>query len=462
MKKYSIWKITAAATFLCALGACTNSSAPDDDFDYDDSVTTSSTSTTKRSSSSTGTTKCSSVKDTLAAPTNFSVTKDTDTSWTLSWAYSRNSSRGESGFEVQALDLEASSPDWESEGSTNSDVNIYKLKGSKKANKYYRVLAYDGCGTSKESNRVQIKSDGSIVDDSTTTIETASDLPTDVSITRIAPSVWDLSWKYSDNKDDPNRKFIIQYSKLKDFKWTALKSPIEGNVRHYYIEGLDKIETYYRMAVVNSGDTSAFTDAIQLTPDIAYRSYMSIETPVFSPTFTTLTTKIAETDTTQRDVTVGTIASYTISDNMISKYVIESEYTDTVYYEARWFTSLEHYSYFKENCDGKKKSEKCDSCYWSETFRYQEPSISKRFDALTDYIDAAKKTSIYVDCYESTSDADGFEQCLLHYAKEICGYYVQFRIVWKDNINGKGKGATDWTEWTTPYSLNNHPVCSAE
>ena len=456
MKNFRLWKYTAVAALVFGLGACSNSSSPDED-EYDDPTTTSSTSTRKSSSSAGGAANCSLIKESLNAPTNFSVAKDTDSSWTLSWDYSRNDSRGESGFEIQSLDMEATSPDWEAEGTTNADVTIYKLKGVKKAGKYYRVIAYDGCGISKESNRVQIKADGYTSVDSTTV--TPTDMPTDVAITRIAPSVWELSWKYSDTKDDPNRKFIIQSSKLKDFKWTGLKSPIDGNVRHYYIEGRDKIETYYRMAVVNSGDTSAFTEAIQLTPDIAYRSYMSLETPEFSFTSTTLKTTIVDSEDKPREVVSGAVGTYTISNNMISKYIVESAYTDTVYYEARWFTSLERFNYYKENCDGKKKSDKCDSCYWSETFPYQEPAISKRFDAITDNVDAAKKTSIYLDCYESTADADGFEKCLLSYVKGICEYYVQFRIVWKDNINGKGKGATDWSEWTTPYHLREHSVC---
>ncbi|SHK28868.1 fibronectin type III domain-containing protein [Fibrobacter sp. UWB12] len=453
MKINSIWKFTAAAAFLFAMDACSNSASPDDD-EYDDIPTTTSSNSTKRSSSSAaGTISCSMLKESLSAPTNFAVTKDTDSSWTLSWDYVRNDSRGESGFEIQSLDLEAKSPDWEGEGTTNADVTIYKLKGAKKAGKYYRVIAYDGCGISKESNRVQIKADGYTNVDSTTVVQ--SDMPTDVSITRIAPSVWELSWKYSETKDDPNRKFIIQTSKLKDFKWTGLKSPIEGNVRHYYIEGRDKIETYYRLAVVNSGDTSAFTEAVQLTPDIEYRKYMSPEIPAPSPRITmTYITGIDRDDDPETDdsTIVRAVGTYTIMNN-VSKYIVESEYTDTVYYEARWFTSYEKYNNYKEDCKGKQTVDACDSCYWTETFPYQEPSISKRFDAMEDFQDAARKTTYYEYCYDNSGSEKNFAYCLESYVRKLCGYYVQFRLVWKDNINGKGKGATDWSEWTEPYSV---------
>ena len=484
MKNTSIWKFTASVAFLCSLVACTNTASPAD-YESDDVISdTDSGSSTKPStkSSSSAATSCDALKETLSAPTNFSITKDSESSWTLTWDYSRNDSRAETGFEVQSLDMEAKSPEWKTEGTTNADVTIYKLKGEEKVDKYYRVLATDKCGKSKESNRVQLKADGSGKSESDST-EVTSDIPTDVAINRIAPSVWELSWKYSDASDDPNRQFVIQTSKLKDFKWTSVKEKIAGNVRHYFIQGKDQIETYYRLAVVNSGDTSAFTEAIQLTPDIAYREYMSLNVPVPTPKITLeyITDLETDKDTTTEDKTfTGAIATYTITENFISKYIVESDYTDSVYYEARWFTSLENYNYYKGNCSGKQKSNKCDSCYWSETFPYQEPSISKRFDVFQDST-TDKKFNIYNDCVNKTGykvadhgklfDPDtsaahraewkniatveqSMALCLETYLRGICGYYVQLRIVWKDNVKGKGKGETDWSEWTQPFNIS--------
>lgn len=506
MKKLTFWKFSATVAFLCSLGACSNSSAPDE---LDDGSSTTPTSASSSKSSSSGATKtkssasnanqaaCDALKEVLAAPSGFAIEKVTDSSWTLSWDYTRNDNRPEEGFEIQVLDMDAESPEWEHEGNSNADVTIYKLEGAKKAGKYYRVAAYDKCATSKESNRMQIKSNG-YGDAETTTPKT--DIPTDVAIVRVAPSVWELSWKYSETTDNPNRKFVIQTSKLKDFKWTGVKSSdgkdqfIDGNVRHYYIQGRDKIETYYRMAVVNSGDTSAFTEAIQLTPDIAYRDYMALNVPEPSTKYSYLYTIgiEANNDTATRyDETVTqVVATFTVDNNFISKYIVESEYTDTVYYEVRWFNSLENYNYYKGNCEGKKKNEKCDSCYWSETFPYQEPSVSKRFDVRADFADAAKTTSVFKSCAASTGFSEANHEklfdpdtsashkaewsrilqnefnmslCLQSYLSDICGYYAQFRIVWKDNTNGKGKGETDWSEWSAPISLDGATrVCSPE
>jgi hypothetical protein len=210
------------------------------------------------------------------------------------------------------------------------------------------------------------------------------------------------------------------------------------------------------LAVVNSGDTSAFTEAVQLTPDIAYRDYMALDVPVPTPKVTLTYTESIDRDNdpeTKEKTYLTAAASYTITDKFISKYIVESEYTDTVYYEARWFTSLEHYNYYKGSCEGKKKSEKCDSCYWVESIPYQEPSISKRFSVYDDFVDAAKKTHVYEDCYSRAEDGLELAICLESHVRDICGYYVQLRIVWKDNVNGKGKGATDWSEWTQPYNV---------
>jgi hypothetical protein len=476
MRKFTIWKMATTLAFLVSMNACSNSSSPDDS--SDDYDPTSSNTSKDKSNNSSNSYSCASLNVDLAAPTNFTVSKESDSLWILTWDYTRGETRVETGFEIESLDMDAKSPQWESEGTTNAEVTIYKLKGADKAGKYYRVLAVDKCGKSKESNRQQIKADGNATVDSSTTV--ASDMPTDLAITRIAPSIWELSWKYSDLSDDPNRFFVIQTSKLKDFKWKSVKSKIEGNVRNYYIQGRDQIETYYRIAVVNSGDTSSFTEAVQLTPDIAYREYMALNTPTPSTKFTlTYMTGIeADKDTSSEDKTfIEATATYTITDNFISKYIVESQYTDTVYYEARWFTSLENFNYYKGNCEGSKKSNKCDSCYWTETFPYQEPSISKRF-SVDDYADANKKTTIFKSCastYNYTADnhaklydpnTDPVEwrtiaaneanmaMCLQAYLHGICGYYVQLRIVWKDNTNGKGKGETDWSEWTQPFNIS--------
>lgn len=406
----------------------------------------------------------------LAVPKNLVLDPLGNDEYRLSWEYTNTPKRPATGFVLQKLYI-ANGKNWEDvKASVGKDVQFYNLS-AEDCNYYIRIAAKDSKGLSDYSNVIEIPKIGAEEGE-----EEVATPPSELTISRIAPSVWELSWNYSDASDDPNRKFIIQTSKLKDFKWTGLKSPIDGSVRRYYIQGRDKIETYYRMAVVNGSDTSAFTDAIQLTPDISYRDYMALEVPVPSEKFILRYTTAYEADqdtSTKDDKTyISASATYTITENFISKYIVESEYTDTVYYEARWFTSLENFNYYKGSCEGKKTSDKCDSCYWSETFPYQEPSISKRFSAYDDFADEDKKTTILASCenrygYEadkhsqlynaSTSAEDwdkimaqetGMSMCIPDYVRGICGYYVQIRIVWKD-INGE----TDWSEWTQPFNI---------
>lgn len=405
----------------------------------------------------------------LAVPKNLVLDPLGNDEYRLSWEYTNTPKRPATGFVLQKLYI-ANGKNWEDvKASVGKDVQFYNLS-AEDCNYYIRIAAKDSKGISDYSNVIEIPKIGAEEGE-----EEVATPPSELTISRIAPSVWELSWNYSDASDDPNRKFIIQTSKLKDFKWTGLESPIDGSVRRYYIQGRDKIETYYRMAVVNGSDTSAFTDAIQLTPDISYRDYMALEVPVPSEKFILgyTTAYEADQDTSTKDdkTYISASATYTITENFISKYIVESEYTDTVYYEARWFTSLENFNYYKGSCEGKKTSDKCDSCYWSETFPYQEPSITKRFDE-SDFADEAKTKTIFASCeessgydvdehsllYSASTSADKWEEIMAHetgmsmcipkYVRGICGYYVQIRIVWKD-INGE----TDWSEWTQPFNI---------
>jgi hypothetical protein len=203
---------------------------------------------------------------------------------------------------------------------------------------------------------------------------------------------------------------------------------------------------------------------------------MALNVPSPSMKFTLVFTTELEVDkdtSTKEDVTyTDAMATYTITSNFISKYIFESEYTDTVYYEARWFTSLEHYNYFKETCEGKKHSDYCDSCYWVEAFPYQEPSIKKGVYASDIAVKGTKDLTVYDNCMavtkynpddhyklftSTTSEAEwnrimstevSMSSCLQGHVRGFCNYFVQLRIVWKDK-----NGETDWSEWTEPYSI---------
>lgn len=418
------------------------------------------------------TTKVAGQEIDLAVPVNLTLNTLGNNEYLLSWSYTNDEKRPAKGFVMQKLVL-TNGKSWEDvKVSINKDVLFYKLVADT-IDYFIRIAAKDDKGLSEYSNVIQVPKKGTEAD--------ISNPPTDLTISRIAPSVWELSWIYENNVENADRKFIIQSSRLQDykpanFKWVDVGIEINGNLRTYYIIGRENIETFYRMAVVNDGDTSAFTETVQLTPEIAYRDYMALDVPVPSTKFGMYYVNGIESDrdtSTQDDKTyVTTTATYTITSNFISKYIRESKYTDTVYYEARWFTSLEHYNLYKKSCEGKKESNACDSCYWIEKFPYEEPSITKRFDAQTDFNSTKKDQTVYQACvassgytkanhkklYNPATDRDEWLEimdndidlgnCLLAYIDNICDYYVQLRIVWTDT-----NGETDWSEWTQPFNV---------
>lgn len=420
----------------------------------------------------------------FSIPANLIVKAQGTGVWMLEWTYKPVVDRPEKGFNVQKLDLENSK--WVDFTQTGTGVYRAKIEGLTDQYNYFRVAAFDDDGSSEYSTDVLV----------TLTEEEAEQVvvnpPSGLAIARIAPSVWELSWSYDIASDNDERTFIIQSSKLKDFEWTDVDL-IDGNVRYYNIQGRDKIETYYRMAVIDKGDTSAFTEAVQLTPDVAYRDYMSPVTPVASSKLVLYYVEDYEVDkdTSTKDDLTYTDASviFTMTSDFISKYIYESEYTDTVYYEARWFNPVNYYNSYKLDCDGRKTADYCDSCYWDETFPYQSPSIQKDFFSSDIYAkmaegssekdtsvvkycrikndyDAANHAAIYL---EDTDESDRMtymnndlatSMCIENYLRIFCSYLVQFRIVWKD-VNGE----TDWSEWSAPFSLSElsgaDAVCSS-
>ena len=259
MRKTSFLKFAASTALFISVGACTNSSAPEDFDEY--------TSSSKKASSSSSVDAgaCKTVKESLATPTKFNVANDSDTSWTFSWEYSRNSDRPETGFEIQTLDMDASSPLWQSEGTTNAEVTLYKLHGKSKVGKYYRVVAVDGCGESDASNRLQINPNGS------TSVSTESEanlgVPTNFAITdTLGENLWLVSWTYSGDKDS----YVLQRFVDKKNKWEKFLTVDDGTALETVIDTA-AAGKYIRVAAVYEGKVSTYSDKIKM-PDAVVKS----------------------------------------------------------------------------------------------------------------------------------------------------------------------------------------------
>jgi hypothetical protein len=259
MRKTSFLKFAASTALFISVGACTNSSAPEDFDEY--------TSSSKKASSSSSVDAgaCKTVKESLATPTKFNVANDSDTSWTFSWEYSRNSDRPETGFEIQTLDMDASSPLWQSEGTTNAEVTLYKLHGKSKVGKYYRVVAVDGCGESDASNRLQINPNGS------TSVSTESEanlgVPTNFAITdTLGENRWLVSWSYSGDRDS----YVLQRFVDKKNKWEKFLTVDDGTALETVVD-TNAAGMYIRVAAVYEGKVSTYSSKIKV-PDAVVKS----------------------------------------------------------------------------------------------------------------------------------------------------------------------------------------------
>ena len=253
MRKTSFLKFAASTALFISVGACTNSSAPEDS--YDDPTTTKS-----------GTSECSSLGAVLAAPKNFNATKENDSTWTLSWDYSRNDSRAETGFEIQSLDDDLS--EWKVEGTTKAEVTLYKLKGKKKAGKYYRVLATDKCGKSKESNLLQIKSNGSTVVETTTSSDDVKlGTPTNLAVTdTLGDNRWLVSWNYTGERDG----YVLQRFIDSKNQWEQFLKLDDGTALETVVDTL-AAGKYIRLAATYKKQVSTYSSKIKI-PDAVVKS----------------------------------------------------------------------------------------------------------------------------------------------------------------------------------------------
>ena len=441
----------------------------------------------------------------LPGPTNPKVEQLSDGKWMMQWDYTPSEDRPETGFIVQKLDTEKSK--WTEVDSTGNGVYRCVLGKLTDTYNYFRVVAYDKDGRSAYSADVLAANGGTATGDGGQ-LQT----PNGLTFVRIAPSVWEMSWKYDIAAEKPENQFIIQSSKLKDFEWKTIAT-IKGENRVFLVDGLDKLETYYRIATTDGVDTSLFSEAVQLTNAFPFRADLNPVTPELSISLGlgVYTGYEVNMDTSSKDeIYVGASVAYDIKKSMVDKNIYESDYTDTVYYEARWFTPTQYdprgdqVDLFNE---GKLEDRENLGVSWDEAYHYSEPAIAvaaswgdsiilKNGDVVTileqceeaygynDIINGFEADTLkdddgkvvmqggkpvveYTDVSASIEDIiDGAVTidkasflraeriskntalCIQSYARRLCDYRIQVRVVWKDT-----NGETAYSEWTLPTGI---------
>ena len=433
-------------------------------------------------------------EDAIPAPENLVAEKMADGTWMLQWKYTPSKDRPESGFILQKLDITKN--EWNTVDSTGAGVNRYIIGELKDQYNFFRVAAFDKEGVSAYSADV-------LASEAAAEAE-ALPTPTGLTFVRVAPSVWEMSWKFDIAKEKPETMFIIQSAKLKGFEWEKV-AVVKGENRVLVITGKDKLENYYRIATTNGSDTSLYSDAVQLTTVYPYRADVNPKTPEMSVSLGLGVNTGFEInmDTSSTDkIYVSAKVAFDVKQSMIDKNIVESKYTDTVYYEARWYTPT-YYSprgdlvdVFNEgNLDGRENL----GTTWDESFLYAEPSISLGFSGS----DSTKVGSTVKDVWEICEDRYGYYDdikgfrvdslkdaeenvtldtvpvmasvesiikglvtidkasfykamkiskstglCIQNHVKSLCDFRIQVRIVWTDS-----NGETDRSEWTLPTGI---------
>ncbi len=182
------------------------------------------------------------------APSNLTAEVLTNNFVSLKW---KDNSNNEEGFKMERK--EGDNGQWEV--FTTTQKNIWSGSGAfaPKINTlyYYRIKAYNPAGESAYSNEVS-----AII---TVTIPTA---PSNLKAEAISSSKAKLSW--SDNSDNEGG-FLIEYKKSGE--WSALVNNLNENSKQHMIISLTPGATYsFRVAAINAGGTSGYTEATTTMP----------------------------------------------------------------------------------------------------------------------------------------------------------------------------------------------------
>ncbi|MCF0222936.1 MAG: fibronectin type III domain-containing protein, partial [Fibrobacter sp.] len=187
----------------------------------------------------------------LASPTELTASMQTDTTWTLSWKYSRAENAPESGFKIEQLDMAKST--WNEIGKSGAEVTHFVLVGKSKAGFYYRVCAYDKKGNSRYTEDLFVTKP-----ESEAPVSNKIASPANLSVKMLSDNTWELSWEYEPTADHPEAGFYIdqlvpskEKGKSSDWKNIGISSK---EVYHFLLEGEDFAGHYYRVCAFNKDD----------------------------------------------------------------------------------------------------------------------------------------------------------------------------------------------------------------
>lgn len=201
--------------------------------------------------------------------------------------------------------------------------------------------------------------------------------PTNVGMTRLAPSVFQLSWRV-EGSANALTGFVVQRLAPSSTEWENVGA-LSSTVTHLVIDGSNNIDYYYRIASYYGESRSAYTDEVLVSRGTAYQS--DLEFPVVPEVVANI-----DRDSLLEFVLTGNYPSQAV-EHSIYNYDSAGTKKGDVYYEARFVYG---------------------SSYSIDTVKFSmdQGAVSKKFKSLDDQ----------------------------------CNAFGQVRVVWKDKNGSKDYG----------------------
>ncbi len=319
----------------------------------------------------------------------------------LYWSFGTSSVFTANAFVIDQLDLSTNT--WTSLGKVDASTLRYEI-GVSSEDRYFRVRA---CNANEDTVT------------SATYMVSAETLaaPSGLSASRVAPSVWQLSWDYSRNSLREEKGFLVQVSSDGSANWKDVEE-VSSGILYYYASGTDNIEKYFRVAAYDADDTTDYTSPLQLvanTDEIPYRADMKPTTPTVTVSaIVQNASEYVNGDSVKTDYLDTLDFVISIGSGFTNKNILASEYTESVQYEVRWYT---------------------ESANSAETELIEADRLATKYSNIGKLIIASLNTGTKDEPGEGYNCGE----------KGLQNLYGQLRIVWTDT-----NGVMDFSQWTNP------------
>lgn len=320
----------------------------------------------------------------------------------LCWTFAASSVFPVKGFIIDQLDLATNS--WKSLGQVEASTQRYEI-GLSTEDRHFRVRAYSANEDTLASSVYTVSAE-------------TLPAPSGLSAFRVAPSVWQLTWDYSQNALREESGFLVQTSANESANWTVA-SEVSSGILYYYASGNGNLEKYFRIAAYDAADTTNYTSSLQLvanTEEIAYRDDMKPTTPTVSVSaIVQKASGFVNGDTVETEFVDTLDYALSINSGFTNKNILSSEYTKSVHYEVRWYT---------------------ESTNSSVTETIEVDRLATKYSNIDGHLEIPT-----LDRGTKENPGNGYQSS----CKSFQNLYGQLRIVWVD-VND----VTDYSEWTNP------------